>query len=61
MNASGTGEKGVNCVTLGRHRRIEPERIQRGVCVCGCARASAPSCVYARACMRDVFAIYTVR
>ena len=28
------------------------------VCVCVCARASAHLCVYARACMRDVFAIY---
>ena len=47
-------------VTLGRHRRIEPERRRRCVCVCVCACVCA--CVRARACastgVRDVFEIY---
>ena len=47
LNEAATGEKGVNSVTVGRHRPIEqrhPERRRWCVCV--------------RACVRDVFAIY---
>ena len=39
----------VNFVTLGRHRRIEPER--RRMCVCGCVRACVRACMHARVCM----------
>ena len=67
-------KRGVNFVTLGRHRRIEPERGRR--CVCACVRVCMPvrACMHARACVRacmlvrqcttaymcvrDVFAIY---
>ena len=56
MNASGTGEKGVNSVTPGHHPPNEPERRRRcvRVRVCACARAYVlvGACVRARACAR---------
>ena len=48
--------EGVNFVTLGHHRLIEPERRRRCVDVRVCVHAGASVC--ASACVRDVFAIY---
>ena len=47
-------KRGVNSVTVWRHRPIEPERRRR------CVRVSVRvvGCVHANACVRDVFAIY---
>ena len=43
-------KRGVNSVTLRRHRPIEPERRRRCVCVCVCVCVRARLC--ARACAR---------
>ena len=58
MDASRTGKKwGVHFITLGRHRRIEPEWRRR--CVCMCARARAcMCCMRACVCAWCVFAMY---
>ena len=68
MNASGsvTGKRGVNSVTLGCQRPIEPEQRRRAVCVyaracvrmCVCVCARVRACMHMCACLRDVFERY---
>ena len=53
MNASGAGLHGwaqTNSANLYSG--------DGGVCVCVCSRMRVSACVHARACVRDVFAIY---